>query len=329
MPTLKTIDAHVGGSPLRLIVDGFPSPRGQTMCDKRDWAREHADHLRRALILEPRGHIDICAAVLTEAAMPGAHAGVLFMDNDGFGDVSGTGVIAVTTIALERGLVMPGGDGHTVVFDTTAGTVRARATRGNERVERVSFAGVPSFVLHGGVVVKIGARIIRADVAFGGAFYAIVDGESVGVPLDAAHAWQLRALGQEIVRAIEPLLTAVHPLESRLQGIHGTIFTGPPHAPGADLRTVAVFADRGLARSPSGTGAAAILAVLDAIGLLGDTPFVCEGLIGSRLTARVAGRTTVADYGALVPEVEGSAWITGDHSLIVDTADPLADGFRI
>src|SRR5262245_17891973 len=243
MPTLKTIDAHVGGCPLRLVVDGFPSLRGPTMCDKRDWAREHADHLRRALILEPRGHIDMCAAVLAEAATPGAHAGVLFMDNDGFGDLSGTGIIAVTTIALERGLVMPGGDGQTVVFDTTAGAVRARATRDGQRVERVSFASVPSFVLHGGVVVKLGTRVIRADVAFGGAFYAIVDSESVGVPLDVAHAWQLRALGQEIVRAVEPSLTAVHPFESRLQGIHGTIFTGPPHAAGADLRTVAVFAD--------------------------------------------------------------------------------------
>jgi proline racemase len=326
---LKTIDAHVGGSAVRLVVDGFPVPRGQTMCDKRDWAMEHADHLRRSLLLEPRGHLDMCGAVLTEAATAGAHAGVLFMHNKGFGHLSGTAIIAVTTIALQRGLLMPGGDGKSVVFDSTAGAVRARASFDGDRVERVSVVGVPSFVLLGGVVVKIGGRVVRADIAFGGAFYAIVDSESVGVPVNSAHISQLRAIGQEIVHAIESSLTAVHPLEPRLHGIHGTIFTGPAHGSDADLRVVTVSADRAVARSPSGTGAAAILSVLDAIGLLGDAPFVCEGLIGSRLIARVAGRTMVGDYSALVPELEGSAWITGDHALIVDEADPLREGFRI
>src|SRR5258706_194973 len=225
MTTLKTIDAHTGGAALRLVVDGFPLPRGQTMFDKRDWAAKHTAHLRRSLMLEPRGH---------------------------------------------------------------------------------------------------------ADVAYGGAFYAIVDGESVGVPVDAAHAPDLRRAGQEIARAVEASVIVAHPLEPRLRGIHGTIFTGPPHEPGADLRTVTVFADRAVARSAPGTGGAAIVSVLDAIGVLGaDAPFVCEGLIGTRLTISVAGRTVVGDYNALVPEVEGSAWITGEHTFFIDEADPLADGFRV
>src|SRR5882762_2592639 len=141
---IKTIDAHVAGEPLRLVVDGFPSPRGGTMLAKREWAAKHADHLRRALVLEPRGHADLSGAVLTEPASPGAHAGVLFMHNDGFGDLSGTGVIGVTTIALARGLLMPGGDGTAIVFDTTAGTVRVRARLAGTRVERVTYTGVPS-----------------------------------------------------------------------------------------------------------------------------------------------------------------------------------------
>jgi trans-L-3-hydroxyproline dehydratase len=208
--------------------------------------------------------------------------------------------------------------------------VRVRARLAGTRVERVTYTGVPSFVLHGGVVVKLGARQVRADVAYGGAFYAIVDAESVGVPVDAAHAPDLRRAGQEIARAVEASVIVAHPLEPRLRGIHGTIFTGPPHEPGADLRTVTVFADRAVARSAPGTGGAAIVSVLDAIGVLGaDAPFVCEGLIGTRLTIRVAGRTVVGDYNALVPEVEGSAWITGDHTFFIDEADPLADGFRV
>src|SRR5580704_13881130 len=108
MTILKTIDAHAAGEPLRLIVDGFPAPRGKSMLDKRDWATEHADHIRRALMFEPRGHADMCGALLTEPVLPGSHAGLLFMHNDGYSALSGHAVIAVTTVALERGLLMPG-----------------------------------------------------------------------------------------------------------------------------------------------------------------------------------------------------------------------------
>src|SRR6187402_123608 len=118
MVTLKTIDAHAGGGPLRLVVDGFPAPRGRTMPDKVDWVRRHGDQLRRVLMREPRGHADLCGALLTEPAAPGSHAGVIFMNGGGYPALSGHGILAVTTIALERGLLMPGGDGMTVVFDT-------------------------------------------------------------------------------------------------------------------------------------------------------------------------------------------------------------------
>jgi len=184
---IKTIDAHAAGEPLRLVVDGFPSPRGKTMLAKREWAARHADHLRRALVLEPRGHADMSGAVLTEPVSPGAHAGVLFFHNDGYSTMCGHGILAVTTIALERGLLLPGGDASTVVFDTPAGTIRAKATiaqtddGGTIRVERVSFVNVPSFVLYAGLPIQLGARHLRADVAYGGAFYAIVDSEAVGL----------------------------------------------------------------------------------------------------------------------------------------------------
>src|SRR5438874_9826702 len=130
MISVKTIDAHAAGEPLRLIVGGFPSPRGKTMLEKRDWVKKHADHLRRALMLEPRGHADMYGAILTEPVSPGSQAGVLFMHNEGYSTMCGHGIIAVTTIALERGLLMPGGDGLTVVYDTPAGTVRATAMSG-------------------------------------------------------------------------------------------------------------------------------------------------------------------------------------------------------
>src|SRR5258707_14462417 len=166
MLTVKTIDAHAAGEPLRLIVDGFPSPRGKTMLDKREWVRAHADHLRRALMLEPRGHADMYGAILTEPVSPGSHAGVLFMHNEGYSTMCGHGVIAVTTMVLERGIVMPGGDGHSVVYDSPAGTIRARATMrtggaggageaGVRCVESVAVVEVPAFLLCRGLDVQV------------------------------------------------------------------------------------------------------------------------------------------------------------------------------
>ena len=369
MLRLKTIDAHAAGEPLRLIVDGFPSPRGKTMLEKRAWVSRHADHLRRALMLEPRGHADMYGAILTEPVAPGSHAGVLFMHNEGYSTMCGHGVIAVTTIALERGLIMPGQDGGAVVYDSPAGTIRARArwagraglptdlsagaqgakvearsakvgragaaggagqTTLAARVESVSFVNVPSFVLHGGLNVKLASRQIRVDVAFGGAFYAIVDSEAVGLPIDAAHLPELRRVGMEIKEAIESVHDITHPLERGLQGIYGTIFTGPPSDESADLRNVTVFADAEVDRSPCGTGTAAVMAVVEAMGLLSDTkPFVHESLIGTRFTGRVSARTVVGELEAIVPEIEGSAWITGEHTFLVDDDDPLKEGFRL
>jgi proline racemase len=335
MIRVRTIDAHAAGEPLRLIVDGFPSPRGRTMLDKREWVRRHADHLRRALMLEPRGHADMYGAILTEPVSPGSHAGVLFMHNEGYSTMCGHGIIAVTTMALERGLLMPGGDGATIVYDAPAGTVRARAVLAAGepvRVERVAFVNVPSFVLHGGLAVKLASRTIRADVAFGGAFYAIVDSETVGLPIDVAHLPELRRVGMEIKHAIEAQHAIAHPLEPGLTGIYGTIFTGPPNHPNADLRNVTIFADAEVDRSPCGTGTAAVMAVVDAMGLLGAESggaFRHESLIGTVFTGRVEARTVVGEHQAIVPEIEGSAWITGEHTFLVDERDPLKEGFRI
>src|SRR5690242_12811942 len=127
------------------------------MLDKREWLRRHADHLRRALMLEPRGHVDMYGAILTEPVHPGSHAGVLFMHNEGYSTMCGHGVVAVTTVALERGLLSPGGDGSSIVYDSPAGTIRAHASLRDGRVESVRFVNVPSFVLHGGLTVDLGS----------------------------------------------------------------------------------------------------------------------------------------------------------------------------
>lgn len=330
---VKTIDAHAAGEPLRLIAEGMPRPSGKTMLDKREWMRRRADHLRRALMLEPRGHADMYGALLTEPVSPGAHAGVLFMHNEGYSTMCGHGVIAVTTIAIERGLLFDR-QGVEVVLDTPAGTVHARPriveVGDTRRVDAVAFTNVPAFVYLAGQAVKIGNRELRVDVAFGGAFYAIVDIEAIGVPLDVARLPELRRVAMEIKAALESSVTIAHPTESRLAGLYGVIFTGPPNDPEAHLRNLTVFAEAEVDRSPCGTGTSAVMAVLDAMGLLpADTPFVHESLIGTLFRGRLLGRTQVGELPAIVTEIEGSAWITGEHTFYIDEEDPLREGFRL
>ena len=163
---VRTIDAHAAGGPLRLVVEGFPSPRGKTMQDKRAWAVRHADALRTAVVCEPRGHADLCGAVLTEPVAPDSHCGVLFFDSHGFRSLSGHGAMAVAKIALDRGLVTSRDGGH-MRFDTPAGTVDARVDE-----DRVVLA-LPSRVVRAGVPVALVSRTFPADIAYGGLHYAI------------------------------------------------------------------------------------------------------------------------------------------------------------
>ncbi len=351
---IQTIDAHTAGEPLRLITSGFPAPPGRTMLEKRAWVKKRADHLRKALMWEPRGHLDMYGALLTEPERRASDAGVLFMHNEGLSTMCGHGVIAVVTIALERGLIVPRQPGE-VALDAPAGLIRATARFGAvhaappaareepvhrngpalesmraTRVASVAFVNVPSFVLEAGLAVQVGKRAVKVDVAFGGAFYAVVDAESVGLSIDATHLQELRRVGMVVKHAVEAACTVLHPEEPGLKGIYGTIFTGPPNHPDADLRNVTIFADAEVDRSPCGTGTCAVMAVLDAMNMLPpDRPFVHESLIGTLFNGRIVGRETVGGLPAIRPELEGSAWITGEHTFLIDDEDPLREGFRI
>ena len=332
-----TIDAHVEGAAVRLIDSGFPAPQGPTMVEKLEWVEAYADDLRRMVMLEPRGHADLSGVVLTEPVAPGSHAGLIFMRNSGYVALSIEGAIAAAAISLARALIVASpsnGGSHVLVLDTAAGTVRVSAAveglaAGVSRVSRASCIGVPSFVERGGLKVTIGSRTIRADVAYGGGFYAIVDAEVAGLPLASSHRAELRRAGVSIAAAINQTHRLAHPLEPWMRGLDGVIFTSPPGEHGAHVTTTTVFADGQIDRSPNGNSTSALLAVLDAIGWLADdTALVHEGPLGTRLVGRVHARLQIEDRSAIVPEIEGGVWITGEHALVTDEEDPLASGYR-
>jgi proline racemase len=299
---------------VRLVVGGAPSVGGRTMPEKLAWLRKHGDGLRRTLMLEPRGHAAMHGALLTEPVSPRAHAGILAMHAAGFPQLSGESVIAAVTIALENKLLE--GEFDQLILDTPGGQVRAHPYLSSSgRVESVAVTSVPSFVRSPGLSIRLRRRAVRADIAFGGELYAIVDSEDAGIPADSSHASELVALAAEIKQAVK-------------EGIHGVIFTASPTG-AADLRSATALDGGILRRSPGVTGTCALLAVLDAMGLIaGDQVFTHEGVIGSTLKARVLSRETSDNIPVVVPMVEGSAWTTGRHEFEIDERDPLKDGFR-
>jgi proline racemase len=277
------------------------------------------------------------AAFLTEPLSPHAHAGVVLMNAAGYPSMSGHGIIAATTIALERALIFSRDVDEVqapLVFDTPAGMIRARArliAQGeSRRVDAVAITNVPAFVYAASEAVKVGTRQLRVDVAFGGAFFAIVDTEATGIPLTAARVPDLRRLGVDICASLAATVVPEHPADASITGVTGVIFTGPPQDPEAHLRNVTVDSAGSVDVSASAMGTSAVMAVLDAMGLLPEgEPFVHEGLSGALLRGRVVGRSRVGDTSALVTEIEGSAWITGEHTFLLDEDDPCREGLSL
>lgn len=319
MKRVQTIDAEVAGEAVRVVVGGGPTVPGRTMLEKLNWLRRSGGDLRRLLMLEPRGHAGMHGAMLTEPVSRDGHAGVLSMHAAGFPLVSMESIIGAVTIGLEHGLI---GDVHEEVrIDTPVGLFRAQPRPGARgatggRVTSVAVTGVPSFVHSAGVPLRIGTRNIAVDIAFGGEFYAIADSEAVGIPIEMMNASALIRMGREIQEAVESIVHLRHPFDDRLEDIHGTIFTGAPRGQG-DLRSATVLDGEVLRRSPGGTGMAAVMAVLDAMGLLIEGHgFIHEGVIGTTLHGSVTCRDRVGDVPTITPVIEGSASVTGFHEFV-------------
>jgi len=323
---VSVIDAHAAGEPLRVITGGLDPIPGATIVAKRKYAREHLDALRRGLMFEPRGHADMYGAIVTEPVTPDGDCGVLFMHNEGWSTMCGHGIIALTTVAIETGM-LPWKDN--VLIDAPAGRITARPRRDGLHVASVAFENVPSFVVSLDDEVDVpGLGRIRYDLAFGGAFYAYVDVAQLGLDLSATDYRRIIDAGWRIKKAVMAARAVTHPFEPELSFLYGTIIGGPAKDAGGDARNVCVFADGEVDRSPTGTGVSGRVAIEYARGRLRTgADFVVESIIGTRFVGRVLRETTFGAHAAVVPEIAGSAGITGRAELWFDPTDPLAGGF--
>lgn len=323
---ISTIDAHAAGEPLRVVRSGVPTIPGNTILEKRRFARDNLDHVRRLLMFEPRGHADMYGAILTEPVTPDGDLGVLFMHNEGWSTMCGHGVIALVTIALETGIIQTKED---VKLDTPAGRVKAHATIDGGRVRQVTFENVPSFVSALDRTAEVpGVGKVRYDLAFGGAFYAFVEASDLGVELNESHFRALIERGVAVKQAVMKSYPVRHPFEKDLSFLYGTIIVGPAQSRQANSRNVCVFADGEVDRSPTGTGVSARLALEYARGRLKEhEPFVVESIIGTCFSGSIVDVLKYGEFEAVVPQITGSAWITGRHEFVIAPDDPIKDGF--
>lgn len=326
---IETIDTHAGGEPLRIVTAGLPAVEGSTLLEKRRQFEAQYDHLRTALVWEPRGHADMYGAIPTAPETSDADLGVIFIHNNGYSTMCGHGVIALVTAALETELISKSDASPTVRLDTPAGLVTATPTLENNRVTSVAFRNVPSFVSALDRTVDVpGYGTVRYDLAFGGAFYAYCDAASVGIGLDPSNVPALIDAGRAIKQAVSDTEPIHHPTNDELGFLYGTIFTGPPQSDTAHSRNVCVFADGEVDRCPTGTGLSGRLALRHHRGESArDESFIVESIIGSEFTGRIREMTTVGEFDAVIPEIEGSAHLVGKSEFFIDPDDPLGNGF--
>jgi 4-hydroxyproline epimerase len=328
----RCIDAHTCGNPVRLVVDGAPQLAGETMLDRREHFMSEYDWIRTALMFEPRGHAMMSGSILYPTSREDCDMGVLFIETSGCLPMCGHGTIGTVTIAIEKKLVQPRTPGQ-VHLETPAGRVDVHYTEADGRVKSVKLVNVPSFLHSQNLEVEcpeLGGPL-RADVAYGGNFYAIIEPQESYRDLSDLSAADILRLSPLLRQRLNQNHDFVHPLDSRITGLSHMLWTGVPVKPDSDARNAVFYGDQAIDRSPCGTGTSARMAQLAARGELsaGDR-FVHESYIGSQFTGTLESETRVGDFPAIIPGIEGWARIYGDNTITVDPQDdPYWQGFLV
>jgi proline racemase len=324
---IETIDMHTGGEPLRVFISGLPPVEGDSVLEKRRYFKEHLDFIRTGTMWEPRGHADMYGAVISPSV--DADLDVFFLHNEGYSTMCGHAIIALTKLVLETGIIKREGKKVRIVFNVPAGKIYASADVESGQVNRVSFRNVPSFLYLSDQEVNVpGIGNVKFDVAYGGAFYAFVQAESLQLGLDASSYNQLIDHGRRIKYAVMDNCSIRHPFEDDLSFLYGTIFTGKALTKGNHSRDVCIFAEGEVDRSATGSGVSARAALHYAKGELKlDETITIESITGSTMGVTVRELNTFGDFNAVIPEVSGTAFITGRHSFYFDPEDPFGQGF--
>ena len=329
--TISTVEVHTGGEAFRIVTSGLPRLPGDTLVKRRAWLKEHADDTRKALMFEPRGHADMYGGYLTEPTSPTADFGVIFLHNEGYADHCGHGTIALATAAVELGWVQRQIPETRVGIDAPCGLIETFVQWDGEHAGTVRFVNVPSFIWKRDVVVETPSfGTVKGDIVFAGAFFFYADGAPHDLEIRESNVEALVRFGDEVKKAANKAYKVEYPDIPEINHIYGTVIANAPRHEGSTQANCCVFADREVDRSPTGSATAGRAAQLYLRGELGkDETLVNESIVGTVFKGRVLNETTVGDFKAVVPEVEGKAYVCGFANWIVDERDPLAYGFLV
>lgn len=328
---IHTIDSHTGGEPTRLIVSGIPL-KGRSLLEQRDYMRKNLDHLRSALMCEPRGHRGMFGAVMAPPTRPEVDFGIIWVDHDGsYLNMCGHGTIGIGFVCVEAGLVQVTEPLTTIKIDMPAGLVEARVEVGSGRAKRTAIVNVPAFLFRKDIPVDVpGFGKVPVDIAFGGSFFAGVQGKDLGIEVGPENVEALVRAGLAIRKAVNQQVEVQHPTLSHIKSVDLVTIWGPGRAPNARYKNIHVFSDGSFDRSPGGTGTSHMMTILIHRGLMReDEAIISEGITGSLFGGRMLSKTKVGSFDAWVPEICGTAHLTGFHQFVIDPDDPQGHGFRI
>ena len=330
---IKTIDMHTGGEPLRVIVDGFPELKGNSVLEYRKYCKENFDHLRTALMFEPRGHADMYGCILLPPNDSEGDFGILFLHNEGYSTMCGHAIIAISTLAVEMKWIDVKEGDNIIKIDAPCGRITSFANVKDGKIKGVRFHCVPSFVVGLDRTVEIaGLGTIKYDLAYGGAFYAYVDmaKNNFNFDLSANSYRELINQGMKIKQAVMNADKEIlHPFEDDLSFLYGTIFIDNNKQPsGADSKNVCIFAEGEVDRCPTGSGVSGRLAVHKLRNEIdfGETMTI-ESITGSVFKGSVISEENYGSFKAIIPQVEGTAYITGMQTFVINPNDLMKNGF--
>ena len=327
---LSYLDYHTCGEPVRIVTAGYPALKGATILEKRRDARENHDHLRRAMMLEPRGHAGMYGVIPVSPTHPEAAFGVLFTHNEGYSTMCGHATIAMGRYAIEHGLVPAVEPVTRFAIEAPCGLLRLECTVSGGKVGSVVFESVPAFVFTQGLVVEVpGFGAVTTDIAYGGAFYCILPASRLGLDLIESPVSALTDAAAALTDKVRATLSITHPTEPDLGFLYGTIVTDEA-GPDETSFNLCIFAERQIDRSPTGSGVTARMALDHAKGLVpaGRTRDF-RSITGGTFTGRVLREVEGPAPGAVTVAVGGTGHFAGEGSFVIEADDPLRHGFAL
>ena len=329
--TFFCIDAHTCGNPVRLVAGGGPSLTGNSMSEKRQHFLRDYDWIRKGLMFEPRGHDMMSGSILYAPHNPDNDVAVLFIETSGCLPMCGHGTIGTITIAIEEGLIIPKTPGI-VRMEAPAGLVMIEYKQEGNKVKSVKLTNVAGYLAAEDILVECpDLGLLKADVSYGGNFYAIIDVQENFKGLEYYSADQLISWSRVLRKRINEQYSFVHPDDATINGCSHILWTGAVLNPLSTARNAVFYGDKAIDRSPCGTGTSARMAQWYAKGKLkkGDT-FIHESIIGSSFIGRIEEETTVGGKPAIRPSIEGWARLYGYNTITIDPDDdPYAYGFQV